>query len=117
MTVKCTNSSVLNMNSCVYGSKNTSEFATALCLPHKPNLGALTMDSLQVEDELSSGFKRSTKMQNPYTSRSMVKNIEYFFGRAEALETIFGNIGSCQHTSIVGERRIGKSSLLWHITE
>lgn len=75
------------------------------------------MDNLQVEDELASELKRSTKMHNPYTSRSMVKNIEYFFGRAEALETIFGNIGSCQHTSIVGERRIGKSSLLWHITQ
>ena len=55
-------------------------------------------------------------MENPYTSRSMVKDVEDFFGRAAELETIFGNLESGQHTSIIGERRIGKSSLLWHIT-
>ena len=75
------------------------------------------MNNLQAEVESSSGLKRSTKMQNPYTSRSMVKNTEDFFGRSEDLDTIFANLASCQHTSIIGERRIGKSSLLWHITQ
>jgi hypothetical protein len=46
----------------------------------------------------------------------MVKNTEDFFGRAAELDIIFGNLASGQHTSIIGERRIGKSSLLWHIT-
>jgi hypothetical protein len=58
------------------------------------------------------------KMHNPYTSRNMVKTISDFFGRCCEIEKILTNLQEgFQSTSIVGERRIGKSSLLWHITQ
>ncbi len=56
-------------------------------------------------------------MQNPYTSRNMIKNSACFFGRTSEIEEIFRNLESFQSTSIVGERRAGKSSLLWDIAQ
>jgi hypothetical protein len=57
------------------------------------------------------------KMQNPYTSRNMIRDGAAFFGRQSEIEEIFRNLTvNFQNTSIVGERRSGKSSLLWHIS-
>jgi CHAT domain/Novel STAND NTPase 2 len=56
-------------------------------------------------------------MENPYSSRNMIKDNNHFFGRQEEIEQVFTNLNNgFQNTSIVGERRIGKSSLLWHIS-
>jgi uncharacterized protein len=58
-------------------------------------------------------------MQNPYAARNMIKNEESFFGRIAEVEEVFRNLNTdpFQNTSIVGERRCGKSSLLWHISQ
>lgn len=55
-------------------------------------------------------------MFNPYTSRNMIKDSASFFGRQKEVQEIFANLENFQNTSVVGERRIGKSSLLWHIS-
>src|SRR5215472_7369774 len=51
---------------------------------------------------------------NPYLNRTAIKDDRGFFGRSRELATIFSRIdaGEPQSVSIVGERRIGKSSLL-----
>lgn len=57
-------------------------------------------------------------MGNPFTSRNMIKDPEAFFGRRNEIEQIFTNLNeNFQNTSVVGERRSGKSSLLWHIAQ
>jgi tRNA A-37 threonylcarbamoyl transferase component Bud32 len=51
---------------------------------------------------------------NPYLNRTAIRNDRAFFGRRRELETIFSRIDAPepQSVSVVGERRIGKSSLL-----
>jgi len=57
------------------------------------------------------------QLQNPYMNRVMIQNSEEFYGRRNEIEKIYSRIGSSrpQSISIVGERRIGKSSLLNYI--
>lgn len=56
---------------------------------------------------------------NPYLNRKMIRDSRYFYGRRREANTIFGRIGASrpQSVSIVGERRIGKSSLLHYIND
>jgi len=42
-------------------------------------------------------------------------NLDEFFGRKEQLETIFKRLVNLQSCDVFGERKIGKSSLLYHI--
>ena len=57
------------------------------------------------------------ELKNPYMNRVMIKNINEFYGRKSEVLKIYSRIGSSrpQSVSIVGERRIGKSSLLNYI--
>ncbi|MFQ5677057.1 MAG: protein kinase, partial [bacterium] len=66
------------------------------------------MDVEGEEKGLAKGLK------NPYMNRVKIKNIDEFYGRKSEVSKIFSRIGSSrpQSVSIVGERRIGKSSLL-----
>lgn len=57
----------------------------------------------------------SVGMNNPFTVRGMIQNPADFIGRHDELRHIFSRIETLQSCSIVGERRIGKSSLLYHI--
>ena len=52
--------------------------------------------------------------RNPYLNRVMIKNPDDFFGRAREVKKIFARLDAPhpQSISIVGERRLGKSSLL-----
>jgi hypothetical protein len=52
-------------------------------------------------------------MQNPYTHRSTVRDQAMFFGRTRDLARIYALLANTQSVSIVGDRRIGKSSLLY----
>ena len=56
----------------------------------------------------------SAELKNPYMNRVMIQDFEEFYGRKNEVEKIYSRIGSSrpQSISIVGERRIGKSSLL-----
>jgi AAA+ ATPase superfamily predicted ATPase len=52
---------------------------------------------------------------NPYTNRSAIKVPEQFFGRDAELTDIFTRIQGGQSVLLMGERRIGKSSLLYAV--
>jgi serine/threonine protein kinase len=56
---------------------------------------------------------RSSK-RNPYLNRVMIKNPQDFFGRKREIKRIYSRLDAPhpQSISVVGERRIGKSSLL-----
>jgi serine/threonine protein kinase len=59
---------------------------------------------------------RSSK-RNPYLNRVMIKNPRDFFGRSREIKRIYSRLDAPhpQSISVVGERRIGKSSLLNYI--
>lgn len=56
---------------------------------------------------------------NPYLNRLMIRDPAHFFGRKRELGYILHRIGAerPQSVSVVGERRMGKSSLLFHLTD
>jgi hypothetical protein len=54
---------------------------------------------------------------NPYAQRGMIRDQARFFGRERELGQIFSRLKTMQSVSVVGERHIGKSSLLYHIAQ
>ena len=54
---------------------------------------------------------------NPYAERGMIRDRTAFFGRTRELSEILSRLFSMQSVSVVGERRIGKSSFLYHLTQ
>ena len=56
-------------------------------------------------------------MQNLYDYKNPVTNRDFFFGRTNVLTKIYSRIGADrpQSISVVGEPKIGKSSLLWYL--
>ena len=56
-------------------------------------------------------------MPNPYSCGPMVTDPRMFFGREEELRTLYTRLSTMQSTSIVGLRRIGKSSLLYRLAQ
>ena len=52
---------------------------------------------------------------NPFSNRAMIKNPDYFLGRKNELRTIFSRLSNLQSCDVSGERKIGKSSLLYYI--
>jgi len=52
---------------------------------------------------------------NPFTNRSVITNPNEFFGREQEIGVIVSRLRAMQSLSVVGERRIGKSSLLYHL--
>ncbi|HYK90853.1 MAG TPA: protein kinase [Acidobacteriota bacterium] len=55
---------------------------------------------------------------NPYLNRVMIQDPNQFFGRRSEIRRILARLGADrpQSISLVGERRMGKSSLLYHLT-
>jgi serine/threonine protein kinase len=74
------------------------------------NVGDLGTTTIQRVSELAD---RSSK-RNPYLNRVMIKNPGDFFGRDKEVRKIYSRLDAPQPQSIsvVGDRRIGKSSLL-----
>jgi hypothetical protein len=54
-------------------------------------------------------------VSNPFAERGPIHDPELFFGRESELREIFARLTTMQSISVVGERRVGKSSLLYHI--
>ncbi len=54
-------------------------------------------------------------MNNPYISRGPVRTPDMFFGRSRELNEIAAFLRGNQSVSIVGPRKIGKTSLLFHL--
>ena len=55
-------------------------------------------------------------IENPYFHRGPVRNPGHFFGRTQEVTSVLSLIKNSQSVSIVGPRRIGKSSFLLHIS-
>jgi len=53
--------------------------------------------------------------ENPFYERGMIRDPQRFFGRREELSQVFDRLRGMQSVSVVGERRIGKSSFLYYI--
>jgi hypothetical protein len=56
-------------------------------------------------------------MPNPYSFGPVITNPTMFFGRESELETLYTRLRNMQSTSVVGLRRIGKSSLLYQLAQ
>jgi serine/threonine protein kinase len=63
------------------------------------------------------GLARRTSKRNPYLNRAMIKRPAEFFGRTKEVRKIYSRLDAPdpQSISVVGDRRIGKSSLLNYI--
>jgi len=60
---------------------------------------------------------KSQPTSNPYANRAIIKNPTEFFGRTAELQDLFNLLAAMQSCSVVGPRRIGKSSLLYYLTQ
>ncbi|MGH9843337.1 MAG: hypothetical protein ACREEM_31745 [Blastocatellia bacterium] len=56
-------------------------------------------------------------MTNPFTTRGMIRDPRQFFGRRAELDRLLDRLRTMQSVSIVGERCIGKSSLLFRLSQ
>lgn len=54
-------------------------------------------------------------MKNPYNVGNRIERPDDFFGRETEIQGIYNRISGRQCSSIVGERRVGKTSLLYHL--
>lgn len=54
---------------------------------------------------------------NPFCNRGVITDPDDFFGRETQIAEIITRLTSMQSTSVVGEWRIGKSSLLYHLCQ
>jgi hypothetical protein len=61
-------------------------------------------------NQVSKGIPR-----NPYFHRSAIKDPDCFFGRAREIDKILSHTTAGESVSIVGPRRIGKTSLLFYL--
>jgi uncharacterized protein len=80
----------------------------------------LLLSWLILRDEVKVTFQEAKPVgytPNPFTNRGVITNEEDFIGREEQIGEIIGRLRTLQSSSVVGERRIGKSSLLFHLTQ
>jgi len=62
--------------------------------------------------------EQGTKIpDNPFHTQGMIKDHSLFFGRKTEMERIWGHLRKGENVSIVAPRRLGKSSILWQITQ
>ena len=54
-------------------------------------------------------------INNPFYHRGAIRRLEDFFGRNAETEQILGLLRNGQSVSLIGPRRIGKSSMLIHL--
>lgn len=58
---------------------------------------------------------QSRQHTNPFFNRQRITDPSYFYGRQREVEALYSAIATRQCRSIVGERKLGKSSLLTHL--
>jgi tRNA A-37 threonylcarbamoyl transferase component Bud32 len=58
-----------------------------------------------------------SQIHNPFFNRHRITDPAYFFGREREVERLYSAIATHQCVSVVGERKLGKSSLLTHISQ
>jgi hypothetical protein len=64
-----------------------------------------------------SSTKASVPDPNPFFHRGPIRDHAYFAGREHAVGQALSLLGNRQSISLVGQRRIGKTSLLFHIAD
>jgi serine/threonine protein kinase len=82
--------------------------------PTVPSPGPVDLDKLS--QRLHS--PKRPQGENPYLNRVMIRDPEDFYGRKSEVQRIYARIAAAsrpQSISVVGERRIGKSSLLHYL--
>jgi tRNA A-37 threonylcarbamoyl transferase component Bud32 len=57
-----------------------------------------------------------TQIRNPFFNRHRITDPAYFFGRPRELERLYSAVATHQCVSLVGERKLGKSSLLTRLS-
>jgi hypothetical protein len=57
------------------------------------------------------------QVQNPFFHRGPIRDRAYFFDREPEARQVLSLLGNGQSVSLVGQRRIGKTSLLFHLAE
>jgi hypothetical protein len=86
-------------------------------------LNWIDLTSTEPVEESKCDFEKKAKLQvlseedmeivkNPYFNRIAIKDMEYFFGRENEVRYITSLLQNNQSCSIIGPRRIGKSSLI-----
>ena len=81
-------------------------------------LKSLGSDVLTASVRLTPAHERSqSAARNPYLNRVMIKRREQFFGREQEIRRIFARLNTSPpgSISVVGDRKIGKSSLLNYV--
>ncbi len=56
-------------------------------------------------------------LSNPFFHRGPIRDRAYFFGREHETSQMLSLLGNGQSISLVGQRRIGKTSLLFHLAD
>ncbi len=54
-------------------------------------------------------------MRNPFYHRQAITDVSHFFGRGELVRSLLEMVASGQSCAVIGERRIGKSSLFTYL--
>jgi len=83
------------------------------------NLGfEIDEKNILVPEEIKRDRKKQKTINNPFTFGNPIRDSERFIGRTEDIRQITNRLLSSarESTSIVGERRIGKTSLLKYLT-
>ncbi len=70
----------------------------------------------EMEDVVKPKRITQDQIENPYFNRMAIKDPKYFFGRGEEILYIMSLLRNSQSCSIVGPRRIGKSSLINYVS-
>jgi hypothetical protein len=70
----------------------------------------------QIESNLV-GTPFLTQLENPFFHRTLIRDRRFFFGRTAETRKVLSLVTKKQPVSIVGPRRIGKSSLLLHLCD
>jgi hypothetical protein len=87
----------------------------------RPNISWPTADAVSLPEDTSLKIdapSRTDPLQNPFTYGNPISDPGRFFGRRREIEQVFSRLTNPEHesSSLVGSRRIGKTSLLKHIS-
>jgi hypothetical protein len=69
------------------------------------------------KDGLHQRASSPAQLENPFYHRTSIKDQRFFFGRTAETRKVLSYVAMRQPVSIVGPRRIGKSSLLFHLCD
>lgn len=84
--------------------------------PHNEDIiGSFKFITEMVLKESSFLLHNSPSHKYIFSNRNMITNPDEFFGRENELRILFGRLANLQSCDVYGERKIGKSSLLYYI--